>query len=78
MSEAPTPEPDFAELVAATGYSFLRGVSHPAEMVRRAIELGMAGIGIAYLMVADGGWPALGVYAALGWLAVRRRKMARG
>ena len=47
MSEAPTPEPDFAELVAATGYSFLRGVSHPAEMVRRAIELGMAGIGIA-------------------------------
>ena len=37
----------FAELVAATNYSFLRGASHPGEMVRRAIALGMAGIGIA-------------------------------
>ncbi|XHS00367.1 error-prone DNA polymerase [Sphingomonas sp. DBB INV C78] len=39
--------PQFAELVAATNYSFLRGASHPADMVARAIELGMAGIGIA-------------------------------
>lgn len=37
----------FAELVAATNYSFLRGASHPADMVARAIELGMAGLGIA-------------------------------
>ena len=37
----------FAELVAATNYSFLRGASHPADMVGRALELGMAGIGIA-------------------------------
>jgi len=37
----------FAELVAATNYSFLRGASHPSDMVGRAIELGMAGIGIA-------------------------------
>jgi error-prone DNA polymerase len=37
----------FAELVAATNYSFLRGASHPAEMVARAHALGMAGIGIA-------------------------------
>jgi error-prone DNA polymerase len=37
----------FAELVAATNYSFLRGASHPADMVARAIELGMSGIGIA-------------------------------
>ena len=37
----------FAELVAATNYSFLRGASHPADMVDRALELGMAGIGIA-------------------------------
>ncbi|HMO75558.1 MAG TPA: error-prone DNA polymerase [Sphingopyxis sp.] len=43
----PCPEPRFAELVAATNYSFLRGASHPAEMVARAIELGMSGIGIA-------------------------------
>ena len=47
MSEAPAPEPAFAELVAATNYSFLRGASHPAEMVAEAIALGMTGIGIA-------------------------------
>ncbi|MCL6741860.1 error-prone DNA polymerase [Sphingomonas sp. RB56-2] len=37
----------FAELVAATNYSFLRGASHPADMVGRALELNMKGIGIA-------------------------------
>jgi error-prone DNA polymerase len=37
----------FAELVAATNYSFLRGASHPADMVAKALELGMDGIGIA-------------------------------
>ena len=42
-----TPDPGFAELVAATNYSFLRGASHPAEMVAEAIALGMTGIGIA-------------------------------
>ncbi|GAA0737063.1 error-prone DNA polymerase [Sphingomonas japonica] len=38
---------EFAELVAATNYSFLRGASHPADMVAQAVALGMAGIGIA-------------------------------
>ncbi|MEA3539268.1 MAG: error-prone DNA polymerase [Pseudomonadota bacterium] len=37
----------FAELVAATNYSFLRGASHPAELVATALALGHAGIGIA-------------------------------
>jgi error-prone DNA polymerase len=37
----------FAELLAATHYSFLRGASHPADMVVRAVALGMEGIGIA-------------------------------
>jgi error-prone DNA polymerase len=37
----------FAELLAATHYSFLRGASHPADMVRQAVALGMKGIGIA-------------------------------
>ncbi len=37
----------FAELVTASNYSFLRGASHPADLVARAIELGLAGIGIA-------------------------------
>ena len=40
-------DPGFAELVAATNYSFLRGASHPAEMVAEALALGMTGIGIA-------------------------------
>ncbi|MFV0624520.1 hypothetical protein ACBY01_10985 [Sphingomonas sp. ac-8] len=35
---------------------------------------GSAAIGVAYLFVTDGGWPALAVYAAFGWLAVRNRK----
>ncbi len=38
---------EFAELVAATNYSFLRGASHPGEMVHRAVALGMTGLGIA-------------------------------
>ncbi len=37
----------FAELVAATNYSFLDGASHPSDIVGRAIELELAGIGIA-------------------------------
>ncbi len=37
----------FAELIAATNYSFLRGASHPCDMVAEAIRLGMAGVGIA-------------------------------
>ena len=39
--------PAFAELVAATNYSFLRGASHPSDMVAQAIRLGHKGIGIA-------------------------------
>ena len=39
--------PPFAELLAASNYSFLRGASSPAEMVARAQQLGMAGIGMA-------------------------------
>ena len=37
----------FAELVAATNYSFLRGASHPSDMVGHAIALGHKAIGIA-------------------------------
>jgi len=37
----------FAELIAATHFSFLRGASPPSDMVGHANELGMAGIGIA-------------------------------
>ena len=37
----------FAELVAATNFSFLRGASHAGEMVAQAARLGLAAIGIA-------------------------------
>ena len=37
----------FAELVAATNYSFLRGASHPSDMVHAAMKLKLTGIGIA-------------------------------
>ena len=39
--------PPFAEVVAATHFSFLRGASHPADLIARAVDLGLAGIGIA-------------------------------
>ena len=38
---------NYAELAAATNYSFLHGASAPADMVVTAIELGHTGIGIA-------------------------------
>ena len=39
--------PPFAELVAATNFSFLRGASHPQDMVTCAIAQGLEGLGIA-------------------------------
>ena len=41
------PEQAFVELAAASNYSFLRGASHPSDMVAQALALGHAGIGIA-------------------------------
>ena len=40
-------QPAFAELAAATNFSFLRGASHPADMVAEAVALGQTGLGIA-------------------------------
>jgi error-prone DNA polymerase len=37
----------FAELAAATNFSFLHGASHPGDMVATALALGHNGIGIA-------------------------------
>ncbi|MCC2095888.1 MAG: PHP domain-containing protein, partial [Hyphomicrobiales bacterium] len=37
----------YAELATTTNFSFLRGASHPEEMVAQAMALGLAGIGIA-------------------------------
>jgi error-prone DNA polymerase len=45
---APVPaQPRYAELAVATNFSFLRGASHPEELVATAISLRLAGIGIA-------------------------------
>ena len=38
---------NFAELSAATNFSFLHGASHPSDMVATALVLGHTGIGIA-------------------------------
>src|ERR1700689_5093492 len=37
----------YAEFAVTTNFSFLRGASHPEEMVAAADELGLAAIGIA-------------------------------
>ena len=37
----------YTELVAATNFSFLRGASHPRDMVLTALLLGHAGLGVA-------------------------------
>lgn len=37
----------YAELAVTSNFSFLRGASHPPEMVERAAELGLAAIGLA-------------------------------
>ena len=47
MSAPAFAEPHFAELGAATNYSFLHGASLPSDMVGQALELGMTGIGVA-------------------------------
>jgi error-prone DNA polymerase len=41
------PMRDYAELAVATNFSFLRGASHPEELVERATQLQLSGIGIA-------------------------------
>src|SRR5437016_11946212 len=37
----------YAELAVTSNFSFLRGASHPEELVAGAYRLGLAGIGIA-------------------------------
>lgn len=59
-------------VVASVAGAVLLAASLPlrAAMVAAAA---LAMIGIAYLFATDGGWPALTIYAAFGWLAVRHR-----
>jgi DNA polymerase III alpha subunit len=39
--------PAYAELAVTSNFSFLRGASHPEELVKAAKILGLAGLGIA-------------------------------
>ncbi|MCP1335724.1 error-prone DNA polymerase [Futiania mangrovi] len=47
MSTPSSLPPRFAELAAASNFSFQHGASHPEEMVAEALRLGLSGIGIA-------------------------------
>jgi error-prone DNA polymerase len=58
--------PAYAELVAATNYSFLRGASHPADMVLHAAALGLNAIGIADRNSVAG--------VVRAWVAVKKAK----
>jgi error-prone DNA polymerase len=44
---SPLPAAAYAELAAASNFSFLRGASHPEELVTTAKALGLAALGIA-------------------------------
>ena len=46
MASLPKPAPAYAELQATSNFSFLRGASHPDELVERAAALGLAAIAI--------------------------------
>ncbi|MEE9289401.1 MAG: PHP domain-containing protein, partial [Alphaproteobacteria bacterium] len=41
-----TPPADYVELAVTSNFSFLRGASHPEELVARAAALGHKAIGI--------------------------------
>src|SRR5579862_10030204 len=48
MSRDPIPEPlcSYAELHCITNFTFLRGASHPQELVERAVALGYTALAI--------------------------------
>jgi hypothetical protein len=55
----------------AIGAVLLRRIATP--WVTAAVLAIVAVVGVAYLFVTDGGWPALLVYGGTGWAIVRRR-----
>jgi error-prone DNA polymerase len=69
--DIPSPEPAYAELLAASNFSFLHSASHPHEMVRQAAGLGMSGIGIA-----DRNTVAGVVRAHVAWKELREAGLA--
>ena len=60
----------YAELAAASNFSFLRGASHPPDMVLASLLLGQSGIGIADRNTVAGvvrAWSALRELREEGW-----------
>ena len=58
----PDPKTAYAELASSSNVSFLRGASHPKELVAQAVMLGHAGMGIADRNTLSGvvrAWAAL-------------------
>ncbi len=67
---APHTVPGYAELVAASNFSFLRGASHPKTMVLTSLLLGQAGLGLADRNTVAGvvrAWSALKTLRNDGW-----------
>ena len=65
----------YAEIAATTNYSFLRGASHPGELVQRAADLRHAAIGIADRNTLAG---IVRAYAALQEVEENRPKLLVG
>jgi len=66
----PRPAPPFAELAAASNFSFLRGASHPKTMVLVSILRGHNGLGLADRNTVAGvvrAWTALKSLRQDGW-----------
>lgn len=61
--------PPYAELVTATHFSFLRGASNPADLILRAVDLGLTGIGIADRNTVAG--------VVRAWSALKRSREAQ-
>ncbi len=67
VSDAPA-APAYAELVCASAFSFLRGTAQPAELVRRACELGYSALALTDLCSVGG--------VVRAWLAAREAGLA--
>ena len=67
---APKTDAAYAELVAASNFSFLRGASHPKTLVLTSLLLGQAGLGLADRNTVAGvvrAWSALKTLREDGW-----------
>ena len=52
----------------------LLGGEVPDRLVRQLLFAAVVLLGLSYLLVTDGGWPALALYGGAGWLAFHRKR----